>query len=68
MTRAGSRRGDHASPACLDGRSEQRCAHGAWAPEDTTREDADLGCSHPDHATRRLLSHSPAVSLLVNAR
>jgi hypothetical protein len=48
--------------ACLDGSSHHLCAHWELAHEETTGEDADLGLSKTDHATRLLLSHSPAVS------
>jgi hypothetical protein len=62
MTRPVYWGGENASPACVDGSSHQRCAHGELAHEETTRQDADLGFSKIDRATCLLLSNSPAVS------
>jgi hypothetical protein len=60
--------GENASPACVDGSSQQRCAYWELAHEETARQDADLGFSKTDHATRRLLSNSPAVSRVAKSR
>jgi hypothetical protein len=67
-TRAVDRRGDHASPAGLDGRRHPWCTLGAWAHADTPRDDAALDGSTTDHATRLLLRHAPAVSKLAKSR